>query len=158
MLLDTQLHRWQGAWGRAASKDAELENTYLSLLKESSPHEKAITRDLGRFDFLDVHSHDLTSSSQNLSSPQFLYRWTGHRPRTSFQRSKSILIVWPSGWLLSRSSFRCSSTPSQCEFFIVPVQFDFTFDDLDARWRGLLAPREVNALLWSPGSFPPRDA
>ncbi|KAG2111230.1 rab-GTPase-TBC domain-containing protein [Suillus discolor] len=32
----------------AASKDAELENTYLSLLKESSPHEKAITRDLGR--------------------------------------------------------------------------------------------------------------
>ncbi|KAG2129828.1 rab-GTPase-TBC domain-containing protein [Suillus bovinus] len=35
----------------AASKDAELENTYLSLLKESSPHEKAITRDLGRLDF-----------------------------------------------------------------------------------------------------------
>lgn len=32
----------------AASKDAELETTYLSLLKESSPHEKAITRDLGR--------------------------------------------------------------------------------------------------------------
>lgn len=32
----------------AASKDIELENTYLSLLKESSPHEKAITRDLGR--------------------------------------------------------------------------------------------------------------
>ncbi|KAG2342914.1 RabGAP/TBC [Suillus weaverae] len=32
----------------AASKDAELENTYLALLKESSPHEKAITRDLGR--------------------------------------------------------------------------------------------------------------
>ncbi|KAH7888682.1 rab-GTPase-TBC domain-containing protein [Phlebopus sp. FC_14] len=32
----------------AASKDTELENTYLTLLKESSPHEKAITRDLGR--------------------------------------------------------------------------------------------------------------
>ncbi|KIJ67793.1 hypothetical protein HYDPIDRAFT_173554 [Hydnomerulius pinastri MD-312] len=32
----------------AASKDTELENTYLALLKESSPHEKAITRDLGR--------------------------------------------------------------------------------------------------------------
>lgn len=33
---------------RAASKDPELESTYLKLLKESSPHEKAITRDLGR--------------------------------------------------------------------------------------------------------------
>ncbi|OAX42542.1 RabGAP/TBC [Rhizopogon vinicolor AM-OR11-026] len=32
----------------AASKDTELEKTYLGLLKESSPHEKAITRDLGR--------------------------------------------------------------------------------------------------------------
>ncbi|CAA7261604.1 unnamed protein product [Cyclocybe aegerita] len=32
----------------AASKDPELEATYLRLLKESSPHEKAITRDLGR--------------------------------------------------------------------------------------------------------------
>ncbi|EGN99714.1 hypothetical protein SERLA73DRAFT_179863 [Serpula lacrymans var. lacrymans S7.3] len=32
----------------AASKDTELEDTYLKLLKETSPHEKAITRDLGR--------------------------------------------------------------------------------------------------------------
>ncbi|KAF9227336.1 RabGAP/TBC [Gyrodon lividus] len=32
----------------AASKDTDLENTYLALLKETSPHEKAITRDLGR--------------------------------------------------------------------------------------------------------------
>ncbi|KAK0241603.1 rab-GTPase-TBC domain-containing protein [Armillaria nabsnona] len=32
----------------AASKDPELESTYLKLLKETSPHEKAITRDLGR--------------------------------------------------------------------------------------------------------------
>ncbi|KAF9012346.1 rab-GTPase-TBC domain-containing protein [Cyathus striatus] len=32
----------------AASKDPELESTYLQLLKETSPHEKAITRDLGR--------------------------------------------------------------------------------------------------------------
>ncbi|TFK44717.1 rab-GTPase-TBC domain-containing protein [Crucibulum laeve] len=32
----------------AASKDPELESTYLKLLKEASPHEKAITRDLGR--------------------------------------------------------------------------------------------------------------
>ncbi|KAG7449507.1 RabGAP/TBC [Guyanagaster necrorhizus] len=32
----------------AASKDPELENTYVKLLKETSPHEKAITRDLGR--------------------------------------------------------------------------------------------------------------
>ncbi|KAJ6593928.1 rab-GTPase-TBC domain-containing protein [Mycena capillaripes] len=32
----------------AASKDPELESTYLKLLKDSSPHEKAITRDLGR--------------------------------------------------------------------------------------------------------------
>ncbi|KAH9839454.1 rab-GTPase-TBC domain-containing protein [Rhodofomes roseus] len=31
-----------------ASKDSELENTYVRLLKETSPHEKAITRDLGR--------------------------------------------------------------------------------------------------------------
>jgi hypothetical protein len=35
---------------RAASKDPELESTYLKLLKESSPHEKAIMRDLGRYD------------------------------------------------------------------------------------------------------------
>ncbi|KAH8827997.1 rab-GTPase-TBC domain-containing protein [Flagelloscypha sp. PMI_526] len=32
----------------AASKDHELEETYSRLLKETSPHEKAITRDLGR--------------------------------------------------------------------------------------------------------------
>ncbi|KDQ28148.1 hypothetical protein PLEOSDRAFT_1112882 [Pleurotus ostreatus PC15] len=32
----------------AASKDPELENTYLKLLKETSTHEKAIIRDLGR--------------------------------------------------------------------------------------------------------------
>ncbi|GBE81076.1 hypothetical protein SCP_0308010 [Sparassis crispa] len=31
-----------------ASKDPELESTYLRLLKDTSPHEKAITRDLGR--------------------------------------------------------------------------------------------------------------
>ena len=33
---------------RSASKNPELEQTYLKLLKEASPHEKAITRDLGR--------------------------------------------------------------------------------------------------------------
>lgn len=33
---------------RTASKDAELEAVYLKLLKETSPHEKAILRDLGR--------------------------------------------------------------------------------------------------------------
>ena len=33
---------------RAASKDPELERTYLGLLKESSMHEKSIVRDLGR--------------------------------------------------------------------------------------------------------------
>ncbi|KAI0360907.1 RabGAP/TBC [Trametes cingulata] len=32
----------------SASKDPELESTYLRLLKETSPHEKAIMRDLGR--------------------------------------------------------------------------------------------------------------
>ncbi|KAH9949002.1 rab-GTPase-TBC domain-containing protein [Amylocystis lapponica] len=32
----------------SASKDPELESTYIRLLKEASPHEKAITRDLGR--------------------------------------------------------------------------------------------------------------
>ncbi|KAG6865369.1 hypothetical protein C0991_003146 [Blastosporella zonata] len=32
----------------AASKDPELEDTYLKLLKEASTHEKAIIRDLGR--------------------------------------------------------------------------------------------------------------
>jgi hypothetical protein len=33
---------------RAASKEPELEAVYLKLLKETSPHEKAITRDLAR--------------------------------------------------------------------------------------------------------------
>ncbi|KAI0344866.1 RabGAP/TBC [Trametopsis cervina] len=32
----------------SASKDVALEETYLKLLKDPSPHEKAITRDLGR--------------------------------------------------------------------------------------------------------------
>ncbi|KAI0277605.1 rab-GTPase-TBC domain-containing protein [Russula aff. rugulosa BPL654] len=32
----------------SASKDSEMEATYLKFLKETSPHEKAITRDLGR--------------------------------------------------------------------------------------------------------------
>ncbi|CDO77713.1 hypothetical protein BN946_scf184969.g64 [Trametes cinnabarina] len=32
----------------SASKDPELESTYIQLLKETSPHEKAIMRDLGR--------------------------------------------------------------------------------------------------------------
>ena len=36
-------------FGRAVSKDIELENTYLTLLKETSPHEKSIIRDLGRW-------------------------------------------------------------------------------------------------------------
>jgi ecotropic viral integration site 5 protein len=36
---------------RAASKDLDLENTYLKLLKDTSIHEKAITRDLGRYGF-----------------------------------------------------------------------------------------------------------
>ena len=34
---------------RSASKDPDLEATYVQLLKQSSPHEKAILRDLGRF-------------------------------------------------------------------------------------------------------------
>ena len=33
---------------RSASKDPDLEQIYQNLLKESSPHEKAIARDLGR--------------------------------------------------------------------------------------------------------------
>ncbi len=33
---------------RSASKDPEMEATYVKFLKETSPHEKAITRDLGR--------------------------------------------------------------------------------------------------------------
>jgi hypothetical protein len=33
---------------RAASKDLELESTYIKLLKETSTHEKSISRDLGR--------------------------------------------------------------------------------------------------------------
>jgi len=33
---------------RAVSKDLELENTYVKLLRETSSHEKSITRDLGR--------------------------------------------------------------------------------------------------------------
>ncbi|TFY83696.1 hypothetical protein EWM64_g309 [Hericium alpestre] len=33
---------------RSASKDPEMEAQYLKLIKETSPHEKAITRDLGR--------------------------------------------------------------------------------------------------------------
>lgn len=33
---------------RSGSKDAELERTYAALLKQSSPHEKSIQRDLGR--------------------------------------------------------------------------------------------------------------
>ena len=32
----------------AASKDPATEKLYLKLIKETSPHEKAITRDLGR--------------------------------------------------------------------------------------------------------------
>ena len=32
----------------AASKDPAMEKLYLKLIKETSPHEKAITRDLGR--------------------------------------------------------------------------------------------------------------
>lgn len=38
----------------AASKDPELEDEYLRLLKESSTHEKAITRDLGRYESLRI--------------------------------------------------------------------------------------------------------
>ena len=43
------LFRWYTLCAlRSASKDPELEATYLHLQKETSPHEKAITRDLGR--------------------------------------------------------------------------------------------------------------
>ncbi|THV06821.1 RabGAP/TBC [Dendrothele bispora CBS 962.96] len=46
----------------AASKDPELEQTYLKLLKESSPHEKAILRDLGRT----FPHHDFFSDGQGI--------------------------------------------------------------------------------------------
>jgi hypothetical protein len=39
-----------------ASKDPKLEKKYLALLKETSTHEKAITRDLGEGRFLIMHS------------------------------------------------------------------------------------------------------
>ncbi|KAF5370842.1 hypothetical protein D9758_002060 [Tetrapyrgos nigripes] len=46
----------------AASKDPELEQTYLKFLKESSPHEKAILRDLGRT----FPHHDFFSDGQGI--------------------------------------------------------------------------------------------
>lgn len=49
---------------RSASKDEELENTYLKLLKESSPHEKAISRDLGRYE---PHKLSLIRSNSSLT-------------------------------------------------------------------------------------------
>ncbi|KAJ7462337.1 rab-GTPase-TBC domain-containing protein [Mycena galericulata] len=51
---------------RAASKDPELESTYLKLLKESSPHEKAITRDLGRTFPLEPFFTDQGIGQENL--------------------------------------------------------------------------------------------
>uniref|UniRef100_A0A0W0FGT9 Rab-GAP TBC domain-containing protein n=1 Tax=Moniliophthora roreri TaxID=221103 RepID=A0A0W0FGT9_MONRR len=43
-----KLHHYRRSSSRSASKDLELESTYLKLLKENSIHEKAILRDLGR--------------------------------------------------------------------------------------------------------------
>lgn len=43
---------------RAASKDLELESTYIRLLKETSSHEKSITRDLGRCGAFDCSRED----------------------------------------------------------------------------------------------------
>ena len=48
---------------RSASKEAELEQTYLRLLKETSPHEKAISRDLGRLVPIHYHALQLTNTS-----------------------------------------------------------------------------------------------
>ena len=47
---------------RSASKDVELEATYLRLLKETSPHEKAILRDLGRY--ADGHEMDFRNDKR----------------------------------------------------------------------------------------------
>ncbi|KAF9241597.1 rab-GTPase-TBC domain-containing protein [Melanogaster broomeanus] len=58
----------------AASKDTELENTYLGLLKETSPHEKAITRDLGRtFPHHEFFTDGQGIGQENLYDPQVGY-------------------------------------------------------------------------------------
>lgn len=45
---------------RAASKDLELEASYVKLLREASPHEKSITRDLGRCGFQGIVAMETT--------------------------------------------------------------------------------------------------
>lgn len=63
---------------RAVSKDLELENTYIKLLRETSTHEKSITRDLGRYvscltivsgtcpHLIEGHSHTMPSSQMDM--------------------------------------------------------------------------------------------
>lgn len=73
---------------RSASKDLDLETEYARLLKESSIHEKAIIRDLGRcalpslFDTWPIHIE-----LQNVSPSQLFYGRTRDRARESFQCS-----------------------------------------------------------------------
>ena len=58
---------------RSASKDPALEATYLRLLKEPSPHEKSIQRDLGRCVCMTVLPFTMLTLLQNVSSPCFLH-------------------------------------------------------------------------------------
>jgi hypothetical protein len=90
---------------RSASKDPELEATYLRLLKESSTHEKAITRDLGRtFPHHSVFTDSQGIGQENLFNVLKAYSLYVARLRHMLVTFTSSRQIRRASWLLPRAS------------------------------------------------------
>ncbi|KAK7053283.1 GTPase-activating protein [Paramarasmius palmivorus] len=76
----------------AASKDPELEGTYLKLLKENSIHEKAILRDLGRT----FPHHDFFTDGQGIGQENLynvLKAYSLHDPQVGYCQGLPFVVA-----------------------------------------------------------------
>lgn len=101
---------------RAASKDAELEATYLKLLKETSPHEKAIMRDLGRT----FPNHSFFTDSEGIGQENLFnvlkaYSLCVFEPEMYHRSFMFSEQVRRTGWILSRITFRGGNLALECK-------------------------------------------
>jgi len=84
---------------RAASKDLDLEYTYLKLLKETSPHEKAITRDLGRCGFVAILRYSTYHVCRTFPHHDFFTDGQGIGQENLFNVLKAYSLYFAHSWL-----------------------------------------------------------
>lgn len=139
----------------SSSKDAPLEETYKALLKLSSPHEKAIVKDLSR----------------TMPSHQFYKEGGGVGQESLFMVVKAYSLYVLRDILAScadsRGRFDQEVGYTQGLAFIVAALLlnvsivDRVYSSLtppDARRRGVLCPRQTHGLLQSALPLPGRHA